>query len=193
MESQAVHPRRNLLVRRRVAQGGSFFLEDIAFNDWVGLAGLFGRLAALLGTGGLALQIEKRNDRLGKLSRTVASIAVVFTIGLLALAVLENMGVTTPIIAVFGLGTFVLSFVTFILFGVSIIRTDVHSALIGSLLLIAAFSLLIVFIGQMVVAEGLIGTVIEGVLFVLYLTIGYRLQVEKVPSRETGSMADTAS
>ncbi|WP_323192523.1 hypothetical protein [Halostella sp. PRR32] len=171
-------------------RGIAFFLENVAFNDWIGLAGLFGRLAALLGTGGLALQIEKRTVRLGKLNRTIASLAVVFTTGLLTLAILENVGVTTPIIAVFGIGTLVLSFVTFSLFGVSIIRTGAHSTLIGSLLLIVALLLLVVFIGQTVVPEGLIGTVIEGLLFVLYLTIGYRLQVEKVPSRRTESVAD---
>lgn len=172
-------------------RGIAFLLEGVTFNDWVGLAGLFGRLAALVGTGGLALQLEKRNARLGKLGRAVAGIAVVFTIGLLTLAILENAGVTSPIIAVFGLGTFALSFITFALFGIAIIRTGAYSPLIGGLLLLVAGSLLVVFIGQAVVPEGLVGTAIEGVLFVLYLAIGYRLQTATGTSRGTEPVTDT--
>lgn len=172
-------------------RGVAFLVEDVTFNYWVGLAGSFGRLAALIATGGLALQIGKRNARLGKLSRAVAGIAVVFTVGLSSLAILENAGFTHAIIALFGLGTFVLSFITFALFGVAIIRTGAHSRLIGSLLLVVAFSLLVVFIGQTVVPEGLVGTVVEGILFALYLSIGYRLQTEKIPSQGTEPVTDT--
>lgn len=172
-------------------RGLAFLLEDVTFNNWVGLTGLFGRLAALIGTGGLALQLEKRNARLGKLSRAVAGIAVIFTVGLLTLAILKNAGIASPIIAIFGLGTFVLSVITFSLVGVAITRTGAYSMLIGSLLLMVALALLVVFVGQMVVPEGLVGTVMESVLFVLYFGIGYRLRTEHVPVRRTEPVTDT--
>lgn len=171
-------------------RGITFLVEGVAFNDWIGLAGLFGRLAALLGTAGLAVRIRNRNAGLGKLSRALVTIAVVFTVGLLTLAVLENAGVTTPAIAVFGLGTFVLSVLTFALFGAAIVRTGGHPPAIGILLLVVAGSLLVVFVGQAVAPEGVVGTVVEGFLFVLYTTIGYRLRDEVTPSRGSRTAPD---
>lgn len=172
-------------------RGIAFLIDSVTFNDWVGLAGLFGRLAALLGTGGLAVQLGKQNARLGKLSRAVVSAAVIFTIGLLSLAILENMGTDSPVIAVFGLGTFLLSVITFSLFGIGIARTGAYSTSIGGLLLGAALSLLVVFVGQMMFPEGVVGSVMEGVLFLLYLGIGYRLRAEQAPIQRTEPATDT--
>lgn len=99
---------------------------------------LLGRLAVLLALGGLSIRIADRSPRLAKWGRGFVSLAAAFTTGLFVLAVLAGLGVTPPLIAVFGLGTFALSFLTYSLFGVGIVRTGAYPTLIGSLMLIAA-------------------------------------------------------
>jgi hypothetical protein len=163
----------------------AFLMDGVAFNYWVGLTVLTGRLVSLLAVGGLSVQIANRNPRLGKLSRVVVSVAIVFTSGLLTLAILENVGYSTDIIAIFGLGTILLSLVTYSLFGGGIIRTGAYPTSIGVLLLAATGALLVGFFSQMVLPErliGVIGTVAEGGLFITHIAIGYRLWSEPEPT-----------
>lgn len=179
-----------ILLVAAIHRGSAFVLDGFAFNYWLGLTSVLGRLAALLGVAGLSVQIATRNARLGNVGRAVVSLAVVFAVGLLALGILENAGFSTPVIAVFGLGTFLLSVIAFLCFGLAVVRTGAYSTLVGSLLLAAAVALLVVFFGQQALPEHLIGAVIEGVLFGLYLGIGYRLRTERAPGRQADPAAD---
>lgn len=157
-------------------RGLPLVIDTYTFNDWIGLTVVLGRLAALLGTLGLSGALVRRTAKLGKRSRQIAVLANVFAVGLLVMAVLENAGVSSMIIAVFGFGTFLLSLLTFSLFGVGILRTKAYANSVGILLLIVAVSLLVVFFGQQLFAEEVVGTVIEALLFVLYVVIGLLLR-----------------
>lgn len=152
-----------------------FLVDSIAFNDAIGLTVLIGRLASLFAVAGLTVRIMDYNPRVGKLSRVVVALAVLFTIGLLTFAVLEQVGYTTDIIAVFGLGTVLLSILTYALLGIGIIRTGAYSPVIGGLLLLATAALLFGFFAQMTLSEQLVGTVAEAGLFLSHLGIWYSL------------------
>jgi hypothetical protein len=159
-----------------VLNGGlAFLVESYTFNDWLGLAVLLGRWAALSATAGLSVQLVKRSPRLGKASRAVAALAIVVASALLALAILQNAGSAFAFLPVIGISTFALSAITFSLFGVAILRTGAYATLVGGFLLAVALVLLIIFIGQQFVPVGLIGA-LEGLLALLYFGIGYGLQ-----------------
>ncbi|MEF8813533.1 MAG: hypothetical protein V5A55_06910 [Halovenus sp.] len=173
-------------------------LDSVTFNSWVGLTVVIGRWVSLLGVAGLSVGIVKRSPRAGRLSRVVVSLAVLFTTGLLVTAILSNAGVTTPLSAIFGLGTILLSIVTYAMFGIGILRTDAYSTLIGALLLVMTIGLLWGFIGQIALAEGpgtmlgIIGTTAEAILFATNLAIGYRLGTE-LESRDRAEPASDAA
>lgn len=171
-----------LLVVASLSYAVPLLLDGVSFNNWIGLTVLVGRLVSLLAIAGLSAQIANRNPRLGKLCRVVVSVAVVFTSALLTLAVLQNLGTSTPIIAVFGLGTIVLSIITYLLFGVVIARSGAYPTVIGGLLLVATGALLFGFFGQMVLGEGLVGAIAEAVLSVTSLALGYLLVVDSEPT-----------
>lgn len=171
--------------------GVAFLTDAFTYRPWISLTVLVARLALLLGIAGLSVQIVNRNPRLGKWARVVVSLAVGFTIGLLVLAALDDFGLfRTPIIAVFGLGTVVLTVLTFALFGVAILRTDSFSPLIGGLLVAASVMLVALFVGLEILAlpTRLAGAIGEGIFFVLFLAIWNALRAESVatdPSQET--------
>jgi len=173
-------------------------LDSVTFNSWVGLTVVVGRWVSLLGVAGLSVGIVKRSPRVGRLSRVVVSLAVLFTTGLLITAILSNAGVTTPLSAIFGLGTILLSIVTYAMFGIGILRTDAYSTLIGALLLVMTIGLLWGFIGQIALAEGpgtmlgIIGTTAEAILFATNLAIGYRLGTELESRDRAEPASDTA-
>lgn len=171
-----------LILAFAIHNGIVFVSDDFQFIDFIYPTVLLGRLAVLLGIAGLSVQVANRAPRFGKLSRVVVAVAVVFTIGLLVLSILEMVGVSTPIIAVFGLGTVVLTAITYALFGGVILRTGAYSTLIGGLLLAATVVLLAVFVGLMVLPTRLVGAVGEGGLFVLFFVIGYFLRSEIQPT-----------
>lgn len=173
--------------------GVAFLVDTFAFNRWFGHTILFGRLVVLLGIAGLSVGVVNRNPRLGRLSRIVVSVAIVFATGLLVLATLAGVGFTTPIIAVFGLGTVITSAITYSLFGAAIIRTGAYSSLIGGLLLAATVVLLAVFVGLMALpfSTRLIGAVGEGVLLVIFLSIWYLLRADGLPSDRKESVPDS--
>lgn len=180
-----------LLLIAAANRGLAVVSDTYAFHDWIGLAVVLGRLAALVGTLGLSVRLVARTSKLGKRSRQVAVLAVVFAAGLLVMAILENAGFSSTFIAVFGLGTFLLSFLTFTVFGVTILRSQAYANAIGGLLLAVAGALLVVFFGQQLVAEEVIGTVVEALLFVLYVAIGLLLRTQ--PARDEAPPAADAS
>jgi hypothetical protein len=125
------------------------------------------------------------------MSRTVASAAVLFTLVLIVLVTAENVGLTLGLVPVVGLGTFLFSVGAYSLSGIAIVRTEAYSVFIGKLLLAATVSLLAVFFGVMVLPINWIGIIIEAVLFLLYLGIGYSLRTGDWITVETESASDT--
>lgn len=171
-----------MLLVAALHRGLAFALEALAFNDWIGLTGLVGRMAVVIGLAGLSTRVANQSARLGKTGRALAGLTVAFVVVLLAMAIVENLGSEPDVIAVFGLGTFALSVVTYALFGGAILRTGAYSPVIGWLLLVATIALLAVFVGQNLIPEGLIGSIVEGALFIIYAAIAYRLPREVKPA-----------
>lgn len=161
---------------------GVAYLTDVfTYQPWIGLIVLLGRLAFLVGIAGLSVRVATRNPRLGRWGRVVVLLAIGFTSGLVILAALDDFGLfTSPIIAIFGLGSVVSTVVTFALFGVAILRTDAFSPLIGGLLVAAAITLVALFIGLEILAipTRLAGAVGEGVFFVILLALWNVLRTE---------------
>ena len=172
-------------------RGSAYLIESITYSGLPGNAMLFGRLAALLGVGGLTVEIAKQSSRLGKVSRVLVSLAVAFALILWIVATLNDMGITTALYPLFGLGTAILSLLTYEVVGIAIIRTGVHSKLIGSLLVVAGITLIALLVGLQIFPKGLIGTIGEGTLFMLYFAMGYRLRIDHATIRRDESMADT--
>jgi hypothetical protein len=173
--------------------GLAFLLDGFSFVEWLYPAVLLGRAAVLLGIAGLSVHVTDRSPRAGKWSRVVLAVAFVFTSGLLSLSLLQIIGVTTPIIAVFGLGTVVLTVITYSLFGVVILRTRALSAPTGGLLLAAAVTVLGVFVGLSVLPTRLVGGVGEGVLFVVFLGMWYRLRSESTVTERDERASNTVA
>ncbi|MFC7230431.1 hypothetical protein ACFQMM_01900 [Saliphagus sp. GCM10025308] len=161
-----------------VNHGLAYLVEAISFIDWLYPTVLLGRLAVLLGLAGLSVRVVNTNPRFGKLSRGVVSVAALFTVGLLALSVLDIVGVTTSIIAVFGIGTVILTILTFLLFGVAGLRTDAYPAVVGALLLVATLAVIGVLVSQGVFSTNVRGAVGEGVNAIAFLAIWRFLNAE---------------
>jgi len=170
---------------------GQVFLTDTTFKDWIYPTVILGRLAVFLGIAGLSVRMVNHSPRFGKPGRVVVAVAVVSAIGLLVLGILAQIGVSTPIIAVFGIGTAVLTVITYALFGVAIIRTGAFSTLIGGLLLAAIVPILTVFFGRIVLPVRLLGAISESALFVIFVVIGYLLRTEFTPTDRAGPTGDT--
>lgn len=171
--------------------GLAFLIDGYTFSGWLGIVLELGRLAALLGTAGLSVQVVNRNARLGNLTRAVASLAVVFVTVLIALATLTVAGVLADPIGIVGLAAYVLSVSTFLGVGVGIIRTGAHPRWVGGLLLVNVVALLVVFFGQLFVPLGLVATVVPGTQVLLYVSVGYTLRGRSVRTRQTAPAADT--
>lgn len=103
---------------------------------------------------------------------------------------LDSLETTISLLAMFGLGTFALSVIAYGLVGASILRTGAYSTLIGGLLVAAAGSLLAVFIGQLFLPTGVIGTITERTLAGIYLVVGYRLRTEPEQIDRTEPLPD---
>jgi len=160
--------------------GLAFLMDGFSFIDWLYPTVLVGRAAVLIGIAGLSVQVVNQSPRVGKWSQGVLAMAFVFTVGLLSLSLLTIVGVTTPIIAVFGIGTVVLTIITYALFGVVILRTGAFSTRIGSLLVVAAVAVLGVFVGLSFLPTRLVGGIGEGALFLLFLATWYSLRADSV-------------
>lgn len=163
--------------------GITWAMDSITFNDWIGLSVLLARVASLLAVAGLSVRLVETRRRLGLLSRAVVIITVLFAIGLLATAVLQNLGIEQPLSSVFGLGTVTTSLLTYTLFGLVILRTDVSGTLVGVLLLGATVALLIGLFARVALPIGVVGTIAELLLVVTHVGIGYSLMTQSSTSR----------
>lgn len=176
-----------------VNYGVTSLFDSISFNSWVGLTVLLARVASLLGVAGLSARIVDRSTRAGTASRVIVVVALLFTVALLASAVLNNFGADPPLTAVVGLGTVVLSLVTYSLFGTAILRTDAHATLIGVLLIGATVALLFGLLGRAFLHIGVVGTVAELTLVVTHIGIGYRLLSESTSAVGAGLTGESAT
>lgn len=165
--------------------GAAYLVESVEFIDWIYPSVLLGRLAVLLGLAGLSVPLTARHPRLGKLSRIVLALAMVFTLSLISLSILDTVGilsftdfVATPLIAVFGIGTVVLTILSFALFGVAGLRTDAYPTVIGGLMLVATLAILFVLLGSGTFSTNVRGAVGEGVNAIAFLAIWYVLSTE---------------
>ncbi|MBS3761285.1 MAG: hypothetical protein KGY43_07450 [Halodesulfurarchaeum sp.] len=158
--------------------GLAFLLAGFSFVEWLYPTILVARVAVLLGIAGLSVRVVDWRHSVGKWARVLVTVALVFSVGLLSLSLLRLVDVTTPILAVFGIGTVVLSIATYALFGVVIIYSEAFSPAIGALLVAAAVTVLGVFVGLNFLPSRLVGGIGEGLLVVLFLVTSYRLRTE---------------
>jgi len=159
-----------------VTNGLAFAFESYAFDAWGAIVLEFGRIAALLGTAGLTVEVMARDSRLGAVTRVVTALAVGFVSVLTAWAALSMAGVAGEPIAVVGLPAYVLSVGSFLLVGAAIVRTDAYGRHVGWLLVVNVGALLVVFFGRLVVPLGLVATVVPAAQVLLYASVGYSLQ-----------------
>lgn len=174
-----------------VNSGLTFLIDGYTFNEGHGIVLELGRLAALLGTAGLAVQIMDRNAWFGKLNLAVSSLAVVFVTVLIAMATLKATGVLAEPIGIVGIVAYVMSVSTFLVVGFGIVRTGTHTPRIGSLLLVNVVALLVVFFGRLFVPLGLVATVVPGIQILLYLSVGYTLWDRRLRTPQTASVTNT--
>lgn len=174
-----------------VTHGAAFLLEGFSFIDWIYPTVIFGRLAVLFGLGGMTARIARGGyDRLRMVSRVIVVLAMISTAGLMILSTLILFGITTPIIAVFGISTVLLTILTFFLFGIMGLSTDAYPSTTGGLLLVATAAVLFVLLGQGALSVDLRGAVGEGVNAIVFLTIWYILTTESVATRHRGPAPD---
>lgn len=171
--------------------GLAYLIDGYAFDRWYGLVLELGRLAALLGTAGVAVEVVDRNATLGNLGRAVASLAVVAVSFLLALATLEVAGVLGDPIGLIGLLAYVLSVSAFLVVGVGVLLTG-HSRSIGALLLCTVLALLVVFFGRQFVTLDLVATVVPGLQVLVYLGVAYELRAGKTATTQSAPASSTA-
>lgn len=170
----------------------AFLMDGFSFIDWLYPTVLVGRAAVLIGIAGLSVQIVKQTPRVGKWSQRVLALAFVFTVGLLSLSLLAVVGVTTPIIAVFGVGTVVLTIITYALFGAMILRTGAFAPRVGIFLVAAAVTVLGVLVGLSFLPTRLVGGIGEGVLFLLFLATWYSLRADTIQTDGVETASATA-
>lgn len=173
--------------------GVTSLFDSISFNSWIGLTVLLARVLSLLGVAGLSARILDRHPGIGLLSRVVVVVALLFTVALLTAAVLNNVGVDPPMMAVLGLGTVALSLVTYSLFGVAIVGTGSHAPLVGVMLLGATVALLFGLFGRVALPIGVVGTIAELGLVVTHVAIGFRLLTESPPGDSAELVSETVA
>lgn len=165
--------------------GLALLVEDYAFDAWGGIILEFGRIAALLGTAGLSMEIVTRSARLGALARAVPSLAVAFVTALTAMVVLTVAGVLVEPVGIVGLLAYVLSVSSFLVVGAAIVRTGAYAGRVGALLLLNVLALLVVFFGRLFVPLNLVAAVIPGLQVLLYLGIASSLREQVVAAGQT--------
>lgn len=176
-----------------VNHGAAYLLESISFFDWIYPSVLLGRFAVLLGLAGLSVGLIERDPRVGKLSRILLGIAMLFYVGMVALAILDIVGVSTSFIAVFGLGTVVTTVLCFVLFAVAGFRTDAYPTVVGGLLLVATVAILFVMLTSSMFSTNLRGAVGEGLNAIAFLGIWYVLSTRGKATMRTEPVRETAA
>lgn len=173
--------------------GAAYLFDGVSFFDWIYPSVLIGRFAVFLGLAGLSVSLIEGNPRLGKLSRVLLAAAMLFTLGLVSLSILDMIGVSTPVIAVFGIGTVVLTVLSFVLFAVAGFRTDAYPTVVGGLLLVATLAILFVLLTSGMFSTNVRGAVGEGLNAIAFLAIWYVLGTREKATATTEPMADTAT
>lgn len=176
-----------------VNHGVAYLFDSVTFFDWIYPSVLLGRFAVLLGLAGLSVSLIERNPRLGKVGRVLLGAAMLFTVGLVSFSILDIIGVSTPIIMVFGLGTVVLTALSFLLFAVAGFRTDAYPRAVGGLLLVAILAILFVLLTSSMYSTNLRGAVGEGLNAAAFLAIWYVLSTRRTVPTRTEPVADTAA
>ena len=179
------------LVIAAVMSGMAFLGHGQLFDDWLVLPLELGRLAALIGTLGLSVQLGSHDTSLGKLGRGVAMLAIGLTVALTASALLTTTGLLSVSSPALGIAAFVLSVSTFLLYGLGILRTRSHPTLVGRLLVINAAALLVVFFGRILLPLGLLATAVPGAQALLYVTISHSLRCQNLPTQQSTTTPDT--
>lgn len=174
-----------------INNGAAYLMDSVAFYDWIYPSVLIGRFAVLLGLAGLSVSLIEQTPRLGNISRILLGATMLFTIGLVSLSILQIVGVSTPVIAVFGIGTVVLTILSFVFFGVVGIRTDAYPAVVGGLLLVATLAVLFVLLSSGTLSTTLRGAVGEGVNATAFLAIWYVLSTQSQAITTTERTPDT--
>lgn len=173
--------------------GLAYLVDGISFIEWVYPTVLLGRVALLLGVAGLSGQIAVAAPSVAKLCRVVVALAVLFTIGLLSTVLLDLVGITTPIIAVFGFGTVALTILTFLLFGVVILRTGAMPTRIGAILVAMSVTILTLLVGMGMLPTSVVGSIGEGAVAALSLAMWYSLQAAPLATERSEPAADTVT
>lgn len=162
--------------------GAAYLVETVRFVDWIYPSVLLGRFAVLLGLAGLSVPLTTRHRRVGIASRGILAIAMGFTLVLISVSVLNIVGILsvtdfieTPVMAVFGIGTIVLTILSFVVFGIAGLRTDAYPAVIGGLLLLPTLAILFVLLGSGTFSTNVRGAVGEGLSALVFLAIWYVL------------------
>lgn len=178
--------------------GAAYLVETVTFFDWIYPSVLLGRLAVLLGLAGLSVRLTARHPRLGKVSRIILALAMVFTLVLISLSILNIVGivsftdfVATPVMAVFGIGTVALTLLSFVFFGIAGLRTDAYPAVIGGLMLIATLAILFVLLGSGTFSTNVRGAVGEGLNALVFLAIWYVVSTELMPTTSTKGVSNS--
>lgn len=118
---------------------------------------------------------------------------MLFYVGLILLSILDIVGVRTSIIAVFGLGTVVLTVLSFLLFAVAGFRTDAYPTVVGGLLLVATLAILFVLLTSSMFSTNVRGAVGEGLNATAFLAIWYVLNTRVKATMRREQVADTAA
>ncbi len=178
--------------------GAAYLVETVTFIDWIYPSVLLGRLAVLLGLAGLSVRLASRHPRWGKGSRIILALAMVFTLVLISLSILNIVGivsftdfVATPVMAVFGIGTVALTILSFVFFGVAGLRTGAYPAAIGGLMLIATLAIVFVLLGSGTFSTNVRGAVGEGLNALVFLAIWYVLSTESKPTTTAAEVSNS--
>lgn len=170
--------------------GFAYLMDSITFFDWIYPAVILGRLAVFFGLAGLSVGLIELHPRIGKLSRVLLGGAMIFAVGLIATSILQNLGVTTPIIAMFGIGTVVFTLLSFILFGIAGLRTDAFPTVVGGLMLVASVAILFVLLGSGTFSTNIRGAVGESLNAIAFLAIWYVLRSRSTTTTTAERMTD---
>lgn len=173
--------------------GAAYLFSGVTFFEWIYPSVLLGRFAVLLGLAGLSVSLIERNPRLGKLSRVLLGAAMLFTLGLITFSILDIIGISTPVIAVFGIGTVVLTVLSFVLFAVAGFRTDAYPAVVGGLLLVATLAVLFVLLTSSMFSTNVRGAIGEGLNATAFLAIWYVLSTREKTTTTTEPVVDTTA
>lgn len=158
---------------------------------------LVGLLAALLGMMGTYPRLREPVPRLARAGVVVASVTVLAVLVLLLWGIGTQLDVLPDLSDAVAIASLLLMILTFALFGVSVLRTDVVDRAVGVLLLAEAVALVAVFAIPVLVVQGepsdswTVG--IEAVQALLLLGVGYVLRRDGSGIEHAESAPDTAA